>query len=167
MVVFLFKIWHFIIVYFCGCCSVAQSCPILYGPMDCGMPGFPVPHHVPEFAQVHVHWVDDDIQRSHPLSPPSPHALNLSWHQGLFQQVSSSHQEANVLELHLQHEAFQWIFRVDFLYNWLIWSPCCPRDSQESSPTPQFKSINSLVLSFLYGPTLTSTHDYWKNHSLD
>ena len=45
------------------------------------------------------------------------------------------------------------------------WSPCCPRDSQESSPAPQFKSINSLPLSCLYGPTLTSVHDYWKNHS--
>ena len=49
----------------------------------------------------------------------------------------------------------------------LVGSPCCPRDSQESSPTPQFKSINSLALSFLSSPTLTSIHDYWKNHSLD
>ena len=57
------------------------------------------------------------------------------------------------------------IFRVDFLKDKLVWSPCCPRDSQESSPTPQFESISSLVLSFLYGPTLTSIHDYWKNHS--
>ena len=47
------------------------------------------------------------------------------------------------------------------------WNPCCPRDSQESSSKPQFKSINSLVLSFLHGPTLTSIHDYWKNHSFD
>ena len=49
----------------------------------------------------------------------------------------------------------------------LVGSPCSPRDSQESSPTPQFKSINSLVLSFLHSPTLISIHDYWKNHSLD
>ena len=49
----------------------------------------------------------------------------------------------------------------------LVGSPCSPRDSQESSPTPQFKSINSLVLSFLYSPTRTSIHDHWKNHSLD
>ena len=47
----------------------------------------------------------------------------------------------------------------------MVWSPCSPRDTQESSPTPQFKSINFLALSFLYGPTLTSIHDYWKNHS--
>ena len=52
--------------------------------------------------------------------------------------------------------SFQWIFKVDFLEDWLVWSPCCPRDSQESSPTPQFKSINSSALSFLYSPTLTS-----------
>ena len=48
-----------------------------------------------------------------------------------------------------------------------VGSPCCPRDTQESSPTPQFKSINPLALSFLYSPTLTSIHDYWKNHSFD
>ena len=57
--------------------------------------------------------------------------------------------------------------RVDFLYNWLVWSPCSPRDSQESSLAQQFESINSLVLSLLYGPTLTSIHDSWKNHSFD
>ena len=55
----------------------------------------------------------------------------------------------------------------DFLQDRLVGSPCSPRDSQESSPTPQFKSINFLVLSFLYGPTLTSIHDSWKNHSFD
>ena len=54
-----------------------------------------------------------------------------------------------------------------FLKGWLVWSPCSPRDSQESSPTPWFKSINSSVLSFLYGTTLTTIHDYWKNHSFD
>ena len=69
----------------------------------------------------------------------------------------------NVLELQLQHQSFQWIFRTDFLKDWQVWSPCSPRDSQESSLTPQFKNINSSVLSFLNGPTLTSIHDYWKN----
>ena len=52
-------------------------------------------------------------------------------------------------------------------FNWLVWSPCCSSDSWESSPTPQFKSINSLAFSLLYGPTLTSVYDYWKNHSFD
>ena len=89
---------------------------------------------------------------------------------GSFQWVSTLHQVAKVLE------SFQWIFRADFLYNGLVWSPCSSRNSQESSPTPQFKSINSkkkkksinsLALSFVYSPTLTSIHDYWKNNSLD
>ena len=70
-------------------------------------------------------------------------------------------------ELQLQHQSFQWIFRTDFLYDGLVGSPCSPRDSQESSPTPQFKSINSSALRFLYGPTLTSIHDYCKNHRFD
>ena len=106
-------------------------------------------------------------QLSHPLLSSSPPALNLSQHQGLFKWVSSSHQVAKVWEFQLQHHSFQWIFRTDFLQYGLGASPCSPRDSQESSPTPQFKSINSLVLSFLYSPTLTSIHDYWKNHSFD
>ena len=115
-------------------------------------PGLPVHYQLPESTQTHVHWVGDAIQPSHPLSSPSPPALNLSWHQGLFKWVNSPHQLAKVLEFQLQHQSLQWTPRTD---------------SQESSPTPQFKSINSLVLSFLYSPTLTSIHDYWKNHSLD
>ena len=74
---------------------------------------------------------------------------------------------AKVLEFQLQHQSFQWIFRVDFLQDWLVWSPCSPRDSQESSPTPLFKSTNSSALSFLCSPTLTSIHDHWKNHNFD
>ena len=54
-----------------------------------------------------------------------------------------------------------------FLKNGPVGSPCSPRDSQESSPTPQFKSINSSALSFLHSPTFTSIHDHWKNHSFD
>ena len=135
--------------------------------MDCSMPGFPVLYYLLEFAQTRATWVNDAIPPSHPLSPPSPPALNLSQNQDLFQWVGFSHQVAKVLELQFQHQSFWWIFRVDFLSDRLVWSPYCPRDSQESSPTPQFKSINSLVLSLLYGPTLTSVHDCWKNHSFD
>ena len=98
---------------------------------------------------------------------PSPFAVNLSQHQGLFQWVSSSQQVARVLKLQLQHQSFQWIFRVDFLLDGLVGSPCCSRDSQESSPAPQFKSISSTALSLLYDLTLTSVHDYWKKHSFD
>ena len=120
-----------------------------------------------EFAQTHVHWVGDAIQSSHPLSSPSPPDFNLSQHQGLFKWVSSSHQVAKVLEFQLQHQSFQWIFKTDFLKDWLVGSPCSPRDSQASSSIPLFKSINSSVLNFLYSPTLTCIHDYWKNHSFD
>ena len=113
-------------------------------------------------------WCQPTISSSVPSSPP---ALNLSQHQGLSQRAGSSHQVSKVMELQLQlqHYSFHWIFRIDFLSDWLVCSPYCPRDTQESSPTPQFKSIsiNSSVLSLLYGPTLTSVHDYWKNHSLD
>ena len=121
--------------------------------MDCSTPGLPVHHQLPELAQTHVHWVGDASQPSHPLSSPSPPAFNLS------QQVSSSHQVAKVLEFQLQHQPLQRIFRTDFLWNWLVGSPCSPRDSQESSPAPQFKSISSSALSFLYSPALTSVHD--------
>ena len=133
--------------------------------MDCNMPGFPVLHYFLEFVHTQVHWVSDAIQWSYSLLQPSPPALNLSQDKDLFQWVGSLDQVAKVLELQLQHQCFQWLFRTDFLSDWLVGSNCCPRDSQESSPTPQFKSINSLVLSLLYGPTLTSIHHYWKNHS--
>ena len=79
-----------------------------------------------------------------------------------FQIDQSLHQMAKVLEFLLQHRSFQWIFRTDFLYFWLVGSLCSPRDSQESFPTPPFKSSSSSALSFLYSPTLTQIHDYWK-----
>ena len=100
------------------------------------------------------------------LSSPSPPAFNLSQHQGLFQWVTSLHQVAKVFEFQLQHQSFHWIFRTDFHWDGLVGSPCSPRDSQESFPTPQLKSINSSVFSFLYSPTLTSIRDYWKTIAL-
>ena len=94
--------------------SVAHSYPTLCDPMDCSMPGFLVHHHLQELAQTHVHWVSDVIQSFHPLSSPSP-AFSLSQYQGLFQRISWSHEVAKVLELQLQCQSFQWIFRTDFL----------------------------------------------------
>ena len=96
------------------CYSVAQSYLPLWDPIDYSTPDFPVLPHLLEFVQTHVHWVDDAIQSSCPLSFLSPSALFFPWHQGLFQWVSSSHQVAKVLELQLQHQSFQWIFRVYF-----------------------------------------------------
>jgi len=146
--------------------SAAQSCPNLCDPMNCSMPGLPVHHQLPEFTQTQVHQVRDAIQPSHPLLSLSPSALNLSQNQGFFKWASSSHEVAKVLEFQLQHLSFQWTPRTDLLWDVLVGSPCSPRDSQESFPTPQFKSINSSALSFLYSPTLTSIYDHWKNHSL-
>ena len=134
---------------------------------DICIPGLPVHHQLPEFTRTHVHRVGDAIQPSHPLLTPSPPAPNPSQHQGLFQCVNSSHQVAKVLEFQPQHQSFQWTPRIDLLKDGLVGTPCHPRDSQESSPTPQFKSINFSVLSFLHSPTLTSIHDHWQNHSLD
>ena len=147
--------------------SVIQLCPTLCDSMNRSTPGLPVHHQLPEFTQTHVHWVSDAIQPSHPLSSPSPPIPNPSRHQSLFQWVNSLHEVAKVLEFQLQHHSFQRNPRADLLQNGLVVSPCSPRDSQESSTTPQFKSISSSVLSFLYRSTLTSIHDYWKNHSLD
>ena len=95
-------------------CSATKPCLTLCNPMDGSMTGFPVLHYLLEFSQTHVHWVSDAIQPSHPLSTPSP-AFNYSQQQDPFQWVSSLHQEAKVLELQLQEQSFQWIFRVDFL----------------------------------------------------
>ena len=93
--------------------SVARWCPTLCDTMNHIMPGLPVHHQLLEFTQTHVHWVSDGIQPSHPLSSPSPPALNLSQHQGLFQWVSSLHQVAKLLEFQLQHQSFQWTPRID------------------------------------------------------
>ena len=104
--------------------SVTQSCPTLCDPMNCSTPDLPVHHQLPESTQTHVHWVGDAIQPSHPLSSPSPPALNLSQNPGLFKWVSSSHQVAKVLEFQLQHQSFQWIPRTDLLWEGLVGSPC-------------------------------------------
>ena len=142
--------------------SVAQLCPTLCDPMNCSTPGLPVHHQLPEFTQTHVHRVGDAIQPSHPLSSLSPPAHN----------PPSIRVFSNESTLHMRWPKY-WTFRfsmlnprADLLQNGLVGSPCSPRDSQESSPTPQFKSINS-ALSFLHSPTLTSIHGHRKNHSLD
>ena len=97
--------------------------------------------------------------------PPNHLILLLS---SIFPTVRVFSNESAVCKvLELQHQSFQWIFRVEFFQAWLVWSPCCPRDSEESSPRPRFRWISSSALSFLYSPTLMSIHDHWKNHSSD
>ena len=122
------------------------------------MPGFPVHHQLISIKSV---MPSNHLILCHPLFfLPSIFPIIRVF-------SKESDQVAEVLELQLQHQSFQWIFRTYFLYDELIGSIWSPRDSLESSPTPQFKSINSMVFSFLYSPTLTSIHDYWKKHSFD
>ena len=137
--------------------SVAQSCLILCNPMD-----FTVHHQLLELTQTPVHRHD-----GHPtISSFSSHLWSFPA-SGSFPMSQYFNHVAKVLEFQLQHQSFQWIFRTDFFEDGPVGSPCSLRDSQESPPTPQFKSINFSAFSFLYSPTLTSIHDYWKNHSFD
>ena len=126
----------------------------------------PCPSPTPEFTQTHVHQVGDAIQPSHPLLNPSPAPI-----------PPSIRVFSNESPLHMRWPKY-WSFSfsispskeipelISFRTDWLG-SPCSPRGSQESSPTPQFKCINSLALSLLHSPTITSIHDHRKNHSLD
>ena len=130
----------------------------LCDPVNCSTCGSPV-HYLPELAQTRVHRVGDAIQPSHSVSSPSPPAFSLSQHQGLFQWVSSSHQVTKVLELQFQHHSFQWMNIQDWLpLGWTGLISLQPRNSQESSPAPQFTRIDYSVLNLLYGPTVTSIH---------
>ena len=115
--------------------------------MDYSMLGFPVLHYLPKFAQTHVHWVSDVIQPSSPLLPslfssclqsfPASGSISMSQ---LFEsggQSTGASASASVLPVNIQ----DW-----FPLSWLVWSLCSARDSQESSPAPQFETINSLAL---------------------
>ena len=138
---------------------VTQSCPTFCHPMNCSTPGLPIHYQLPELAQIHVHRVGDAIQPSHPLSSPSPASI-----------FPSIKVFSNESALHMRWPKY-WSFSfnispskehpglISFRMDWLVGSPCSPRDSQESFPMSQFKSIYSSVLSFLYSPTLTSIHD--------
>ena len=146
--------------------SVTQSCPSLCDPMNPSTPGFPVHHQLPEFTQTHVHRVGDANQPSHLcrpllLLPPIPPSIRVF---------------SNESSLHMRWPKY-WSFSfsvspsneypglISFRMDWL--DLLAVQGTHESSPTPQFKSINSSTLSFLHSPTLTSIHDHWKNHSLD
>ena len=137
-------------------CSVVSNSLQLHGLQHARLPCSPTPGAYSNSCPLSW-WCHPTISSS---VIPSPPAFNFSQNQGLFQWVS--HQVAKVLEFQLQHQSFQWTTRTDFFSDGLVGSPCSPRDSQESSPTPQLKSINSSALSFLYGPSLTSIHDTGK-----
>ena len=144
-----------------------QSCPTLCNPTDCITPDFPVLHHLPEFAQTHVHWVDDAIQPSYPLVTPFssfPHSLPASGSFPVSHLFVSGGQSigvstsASVLPMNIMGWLPLGLIGLISLLS---------KNSQESSPAPQFESVNSLMLSLFYGPALTSIHDCWKNHSID
>ena len=119
----IFSSMSFMFSSFTCCYSVARLHPTLCDPMVCSTPGFPVLHQLPELAQTHVHWINDAIQPSCPLSSiPSPPAFSLSHHQGLFQWVGCLHQVAKVLEVKVQYQSFPWIFRA-FIHA-VCWSLC-------------------------------------------
>ena len=144
--------------------SVAQLCLTLCDPMNHSTPGLSVYHQLPEFTQTHVHRVGDAIQPSHPLSSPSPPAPN----------PSRIRVFSNESTLHMKWPKY-WSFSINpsnehpglisFRMDWL--NLLVVQGTLKSFPTPQFKSINSSVLSLLHSPTLTSIHDHRKNHSLD
>ena len=135
--------------------------------MNYSTSGLPVHRQLPELTQTHVHQVGDAFQPSHPLSSPSPPTPNPSQHQKVFSNESTLHMRwpnywsfSFSISPSSEHPGLI-SFRMDCLDLLAV------QGTQESSPTPQLKSINSSALSFLHSSTLTSIHDYWRNHSLD
>ena len=146
---------------------MAQSCLTLCNHVDWSTPGFPVHHQLPELTQTYVHWIHDAIQPSHPVIPFShlqcfpasdfpvysnESALCIRWPKcwSFSFSISTSNEYSGLSS-----------FRVDWLDILTV------QETLKSSSTPQLKSINSFVLSFLYSPTLTSISDYWKNRNFD
>ena len=148
--------------------SVAQSCLTLCDPMDCSTPGFHVHHHLPELGQTHVRQFSNAIQPYHHLLYPSScsclQSFPASWSFPLSQFFTSGGQStgasalASILSMNIQDS---------FPLGLTDWISLQSKGLSRVFSTSQFKSINSSVLSFPYGPTLTSIHDYWKNHSFD
>jgi len=151
----------------CCCCSVTESCPTLCNPMDCSTPGSPVLHYLAKFAQTQCplsRWCHPTISssvlpfssclQSFPASGSFP--MNQLFASG-GQSIGAS-ASASVFLMNIK----SWS-----PLGWTGWSPCSPRDSQESSPAPHFEGLNSLALSLFYHPALTSVHDHWKSHSFD
>ena len=146
--------------------SITQSCPTLCDPMDCSTPGFPVHHELPELAQTHVHWVGDAIQPSHPVVPLSSclQSFPASGSFAMSQLLASGDQSIGVSASTsvLPMNAQDWS-----PLGLTGWISLQSKGFSGVFSNTQFKSINSLALSLLYGPNLTFIHDHWKNHSFD
>ena len=139
----------------------SQSCLILCDPMDCSTPGLPAHHQLPEFAQIHVHRVGDAIQPTHSLSFPSPPAST-------FPSISIFSKESVLCIRWLKYWSFNFSMSPSNECSGLItfrisWFDLAAQETLKSL----LQHHSSLALSFLYSPTLTSIHDYWKNHSFD
>ena len=150
----------------CCCCSVSKSCLILCNPMNSKMPGFPVLQYLCEFAETHAYWSSDAIQPSHSL-------LSLLLLPSTFPNIRVFSNESTLCIRWPKYWSFSFSTSPSNEYSRLIFFKndwfeiLVVQGTLESLPTPQYKSINSLALSLLNGPTLMSIHDYWKNHSLD
>ena len=148
----------------CFCCSVSHSCPSVCNPMDCSMPVFPVHHHLLEVAQTYVHWVDDAIQPNilcHPLLLLHSIFPNIRVFSNKFApHIRWPNYRSFSFSISPSNEIHSWfpLGLTDFIF-------LSSKDSQETSPAPQFHRISSLVLSLFYMPALKSLHDYWKNHT--
>ena len=138
----------------CCCCSVTNLFLTLCDPVDCSTPGFLVLHCLPEFVQIHVHWVSDAIQPSHPLLSSSPPAFSLSQWQCPFQWVGSLHQIANISELQLQHQSLQWISSAQF-----------SRSVMSNSLRPLSCSMPGLPVHHQL-PEFTQTHAHWVSDAI-
>ena len=139
--------------------SVTQLCPTLCDPMNHSTPGLPVHHQLPEFTQTHVHQVGDVVPFSScPQSLPASGSFLMSQLFASGGQSIGVSALASVLPVNTQDSS---------PLGWTGWMSWQSKGLSESSPTSQFKSINASALSLLHSPTLTSTHDRWKNHSLD
>ena len=141
--------------------SVTQSCPTLWDPMHCSTPGFPEPAN--SWSLLKLMSIESVMPANH---------LILCCPLFLLSAICPSIRVfSNQSTLHMRWPKYSFSISPSRehpgLISRLVGSPCSPRDSQESSPTLQFKSINSLVFSFLHSPTFISIHDHWKNHSLD
>ena len=147
--------------------SITKLYTTFCDPMNCSRTGLPVPHHLSEFAQVHVF---ESVMLSNHLILCCPILLLSS----VFPSIKVFSSESALLIRWPKYWSFSFSISpsneysglISFRTDWLGY-PCSPRDSQESSPTPPFKSINSSALSFHVGPSLTSIHDHWENHSFD
>ena len=146
---------------------MAHLCPNICNLMDCSTPGFPVHHQLPELTQIHVHHIGEAIQPSHPLLSPSPPTFNLSQDQSFSDESVPRIRWPKYWSLSFSISQSFMNIQDWFPFGWTGWIFVLSKGLSRVFSRPQLKSINSSALSFLYGPTITSKHDYWKNHSFD